>query len=322
MSRCMGCRKAAFVATHKRQRSSPRGATLYGFLSFCVTSVTEFQFERKQLCSNASDLLGRTISTALVGSILSSTRFYVWGFLCLREMRPKARAFLPGLQGLLVLTPPTSSALFAGLTVSRFEFQDTNGTRLKAFVNHSLDKGMPVILSVRGDDHWSVIAGRDSDAKYIWIDSADENLIGSWAWGKIDHWIDNDEYYGLSIKPRRDEQLRHSLVPYFVEVSEQLDDDDLREYWGFYLEDLVEVFDCPISEKDVVTAEEFFDSFGKMITDAVCQQYLYADEDSLEWEIGSYRTVAQSHRLTMSKARIPKAIALTTASLTCIAFTE
>lgn len=199
------------------------------------------------------------------------------------------------------------------------EFMSTSAVEMKEFVDRSLIKQMPVILSVQGDDHWSVLAGRDGDRAYFWIDSADEDLIGSWTWKKIEHWIDNDQYYGLAIKSRRGEQLRHSLVPHFAEIWHALEDDDLREFWGFYLEDLLEGFDCPLFSKGVLSAEEFFDSYGETIAEAVSQQYLYADEDALEWEIGNYRTVARSHRLTLRKSGIPRAIALITAALTCIA---
>jgi hypothetical protein len=196
-----------------------------------------------------------------------------------------------------------------------------DATKFRYELDGMLDKGYPCILSVEAGSHWAVIAGR-SGVKYYWIDSADEDVVGCWKWRDIVEWIDSDLGYLIAAKPMRKLQLRHSLVPSFSRIATLLEDHDLREYWGYYLQDLLECFDCPDGASDAITARGFFSCYGKQISAAVAHQYLYADEERVAWEMSNYRKVAVAHNLTISKAEIPWAIADLTAALAVIVCTE
>ena len=210
---------------------------------------------------------------------------------------------------------------YFGCDAVEYVFLD-DSDKLRKKLDWLLESGCPVILSVEGDDHWIVIAGKESENKYYWIDSADDDVIGYWSWKDIVDWIDNDEYYLMGVEPKNQSQLRHSLVRDWSKVYALLDDEDLCDYWGYYLEDLVEIFDSPIGAADALTAKEFFDQFSKMIHDASCYYYLYSDADKMKWELGNYRKVATLHNLTVSRDKIPQAIASLSAALTCIACVE
>ena len=192
--------------------------------------------------------------------------------------------------------------------------------RARRAVDGMLGRGIPVIVCVEACDHWGVLAGRQG-AKYIWIDSLDDDLIGAWTWEDIDDWFDVDEdepeYYLLGVKPKRTADLRHSLVPRFPEVRKLLDDADLCEYWGYYLEDLLEAFDSPAAD-GAVAATEFFDRHHKTLFAAVSHYYADADTAKLRWELGNYRKVAVAHGLAVSPSREVEAVARLSAALSVI----
>jgi len=192
--------------------------------------------------------------------------------------------------------------------------------RLREKLDGFLARGCPAILAVEDDEHWIVIAGKRSANEYYWIDSADEDLIGCWNWKDIVEWIGSETYYLIGVVPRNKGLREHSLVARFSQIVRLLDDEDLREYWGYYLEDLHEMFDCPVLYG--VPAREFFRQYGAMVYQASCYYYLHSDEKKMLWELENYRKVAIAHCLTVSTEEIPKAIAHLSAALTCIACVE
>ena len=69
------------------------------------------------------------------------------------------------------------------------------------FINKHLDAGRPIIICVQFFQHWAVLARRDN-SKYVWIDSADDKLIGSWKIQDILGWMRClFRYYAIAIKP-------------------------------------------------------------------------------------------------------------------------
>lgn len=78
-----------------------------------------------------------------------------------------------------------------------YEFTSTGRARRK--INELLAQNIPIILSVEEGLHWAVIAGR-RNRKYIWIDSADEKLVGMWSWSDIVDWIEDDEIYFIGVE--------------------------------------------------------------------------------------------------------------------------
>jgi hypothetical protein len=182
----------------------------------------------------------------------------------------------------------------------------------------------PVILSVRGGDHWVVLAGRRRE-QYVVIDSNDKALVRARDWEELADWMivgsDDGEYYFIGVRPRDERRLRHSIVPKFASVWGLLGDDGLRSHWGYYLEDLLEAFDCPPSPRGV-SARRFFDEHGELLFQVSCHYYQHAKPPKMRWELSNYRKVAVAHELTVSRERLPRAIASLSSALTCIACIE
>jgi ABC-type bacteriocin/lantibiotic exporter with double-glycine peptidase domain len=84
-----------------------------------------------------------------------------------------------------------------------------SSSRLDArrFINKHLANGSPIIISVRSEKHWAVIAKRMKD-KYMWIDSADLRLVGRWSLPAVLDWMEytnhgKSEYFALAITSRK-----------------------------------------------------------------------------------------------------------------------
>ncbi len=197
-------------------------------------------------------------------------------------------------------------------------FSDTGELRARKSIDDLLLKNIPVIVYSFSDDHWAVLAGKRGNS-YYWIDSADDELYGVWSWTDIADWIsDDDEYFFIGVEPKDKTQLSHSIVGKFPKVYDMFDDDDLAEYWGYYLEDLSELFDSPKDSKNSVSAKEFFDTYGGIILDSAGYYYIDTDEDYIEWELENYKKVAVSHNLSISNNKIVEAVSALSAALTVI----
>ena len=85
----------------------------------------------------------------------------------------------------------------------RHSILNTRNRRIaKQFLNSHLGSGHPIIISVEEEDHWAVLARMDG-AKYVWIDSTDDRLIGKWGIADVLDWMKcNTGYYAIAIKPR------------------------------------------------------------------------------------------------------------------------
>lgn len=196
---------------------------------------------------------------------------------------------------------------------------------MRAFIERSLRRGMPVIISTDYGGHWAVLAGKHSADELFWIDSGDDELYGAWKWRGIAEWMYDDheeEYYCIAVKPKNESQLFHSLVPRFEKVYELFDDVDLAEWWGYYLEDLNEIFDNPPEGTPALSSDDFFDAYGTEITDAALHYCLFAEREKTEWEMKNYRTVASMHALSISDERVPQALIKLTSALTALVCTE
>lgn len=190
------------------------------------------------------------------------------------------------------------------------------GRSRRAFTSHVnawLKRGVPLIITTNHDEHWAVIAGRKSRFDYFWIDSSEADVVGAWKWNDILEWIDNDVYYAIAPEPKDETQLLHSMVPQFAEYASMLAKDaSLRQYWGYYLDDL-RGGALPFSEG--MTPEAFFETYRKPILETIMNQYPAADGDTLAWELKNYETVACAHRLVPSLIELTSALTLIAAGI-------
>ena len=184
------------------------------------------------------------------------------------------------------------------------EYTGKSRRSFAAHINHCLRNGLPVIITAENDDHWAVIAGKKSRSHYYWIDSADPDVIGAWHWDDILEWIDNTVYYGIGVQPKNRDQLAHSLVTRFSEYAQLMKDATLRQYWGYYLDDL---YGGSLNGEN---PRQFFDKYRKPIIDTICIQYPAADRETITWELKNYETVAVAHNLVPSLIELTAALTL------------
>jgi len=203
------------------------------------------------------------------------------------------------------------------------EYKTMSENDFRKKLDSLLRLGVPAIVSFDGDDHWAVICGNRNKDEYYYIDSADSELISYYRWDDLVDDIDNDTYYLIGVKPNNANNLKHSLVHNFSEVEKVLNRGDaLYKWWGYYLEDLNEVFDCPDSTKNVITASEFFDIWGRKIFNTAKYFYHYFDDAQMKWELNNYRKVAEMHNLTLSKDKLNEALISFSAALTYLSIDE
>lgn len=84
----------------------------------------------------------------------------------------------------------------------RYSVLDTySRTAAHQFIDKHLNSGSPIIICVQYFQHWAVLAHRDN-GKYVWIDSSDDELVGSWEIGDVLRWMRClFRYYAIAIKP-------------------------------------------------------------------------------------------------------------------------
>jgi hypothetical protein len=148
-----------------------------------------------------------------------------------------------------------------------------------------------------------VLAGKESENIYYWIDSDDSDLYGYNSWSEIRDWMENEgQYYFIGIRPKDDEQLKHSLIKNFKDVYALFDDDELAYYWGVYLDDLTEIFDSPSNNTDVYSPQDYFSKYETKIVNSLCYYYMDVERSRVKWELSNYLKVAIAHKMSLSKS--------------------
>jgi len=184
---------------------------------------------------------------------------------------------------------------------ARPENLTTFGTRtLHSSINRALKSGSPVILGSNPNRHWLVLAGRDGNGGYVWMDSADDPLADVWDWEDIEEWIgaDEQEYEAIAIHQRR--KTNRSLVPHMADLYEALSTDVfLAGEWGLYLADLDTVFNYPRGQGRVLEAATFLDRNEEAIVQAVIRMEPGVEKRILREVFTNFRTIADYHSLTV-----------------------
>lgn len=186
-------------------------------------------------------------------------------------------------------------------------------TKAKRVFKFKIDKllisGCPVIVSVQNDNLWIVICGKRNKDEYYYIDSADSELISHFSWNQLVSEINSDIYYLIGVKPYYLSHLKHSLVHNFRYVEKILNrGDTLFQWWVYYLNDLIKIFELRSHGQSRILADEFFRKYRKLICNKISSKYPNFDREILRWEYNNYFTVAELHNLTLSKNRVEKAI--------------
>jgi hypothetical protein len=184
---------------------------------------------------------------------------------------------------------------------------------LRSDINRTLKCGSPVILGSDLNVHWLVLAGLDGDGGYVWIDSADDPLCGTWDWDGIVDWLGTDEetFEAIAIHPGKNDDPRRSMVAHIEGLHDLLgNDEELAGQWGDYLDDLDAVFNFKTTRGRRLDAETFFAENEE----AIVQPVLWMEEDSLDEAVvrdvyANYRTVANFHSVELPRCFESHAVA-------------
>lgn len=208
-------------------------------------------------------------------------------------------------------------------------------TESQKLLDNYLNEGSPVILfanwdkNEEDDGHWYVCAGK-SDNKYIIVDSApllaSKGVISLYTWVELSRRsiiFEEDsnyfQFYGFTVQPKD----KISAVPHLHKVLPQLfRDESLREWWGYYLEDLRYIFDKTGEESDVVSAKDFFTRYSSSFVDNASFWNPDIEKPRIQKETNNYALVAEAYNFAISKSRLDEALIRFTAALTTAAQVE
>ena len=93
-------------------------------------------------------------------------------------------------------------------------------------------------------------------------------------------------------------------------------DDSLREWWGYYLEDLRYIFDKTGNNGDVVTAKDFFTRYSRSFIENVSFWSLETEKQRFRAELKNYELVATAYDFALSKTKIDEALIRFSSALT------
>jgi hypothetical protein len=200
----------------------------------------------------------------------------------------------------------------------------------KKILDKHLRSGYPIILfvnysKVKGDNgHWLVCAGK-TKGKYIIIDSLplkqeNREIISLYTWGKVaDRCINFEsektyfQLYGFAVQSSK----RISAVKKFNKyLNKILKDNLLREWWGYYLNDLVEIFESGHKLKNKITSKNFFNKFSSTLLKNVLRWNEEIDSTRIKQELLNYQLIADTYNLVISRIRLEEALISFTVALT------
>lgn len=103
-----------------------------------------------------------------------------------------------------------------------------NWSKARTGIDRALRAGAPAILGSDPVVRWLLVGGKISSGEYIWLDSADHPLTGTWTLDELKESIgepNDGEFEALAAYPRRGADSSHSMVPHFESLHELLAED-------------------------------------------------------------------------------------------------
>ena len=200
-----------------------------------------------------------------------------------------------------------------------------NSEKAKKFINDNLIKGNPIIMSVNWDydvndgGHWAVCGGKSKN-NYIVIDSApvdaNTDIISLYTWAELEDrfvWFkdayDNDGYYEFNLIAVESKSTPSCVKQMGSIIEDLLDDGDLQEWWGYYLNDLLAVCDYDFKAKSKsILLGNFIAQHEKTIVEIINYWFGDIDIEDLEYELNNYLIVAKAYQLTISENKKEAAI--------------
>ena len=196
----------------------------------------------------------------------------------------------------------------------------------RKILDSNLKKGFPVILFANWDQeddgHWYVCAGRES-SKYIVIDSkpklASKRIISLYTWDEIERrsivYGEDESYFqllGFAVQPTDSV----SAVPRLNKCLKKLIRDEfLRDWWGYYINDLRKIFDTTGDAKKVITSKKFFSKYGKSFLKNTKNWNNEFSTTGIFHKLFNYQIVADAYNLAITKSNLEGALIGFTAAL-------
>ncbi|MDX9712560.1 MAG: hypothetical protein RBT56_08555 [Ignavibacteriaceae bacterium] len=208
-------------------------------------------------------------------------------------------------------------------------------TESQKLLDQYLDNESPVILyanwdkNEEDDGHWYVCAGKSGN-KYIIVDSSpllvSKGVISLYTWVELARrcivFEEDSSYfqlYGFAVQPKD----KISAVPHLHKVLPQLfRDEPLREWWGYYLEDLRYIFDNTVMEYDFIISKDFFTRYSRTFIENVSFWNPDIEKSRIQKELNNYSLVAEAYNFAISKSRLDEVLISFTAALTTAAQME
>lgn len=191
------------------------------------------------------------------------------------------------------------------------ELEDDFASRTRQVISELIQEGTPCVISVDDAEHWAVVVGRNG-SDFIWIDSADDELVGTCTWAELSAWMAMSpetaayRYYLIGVRPKEESWLAQSLVHNFAKVRGHLDSSDIRVNWGNRLALLNDhLYAAP---DEGMSAKTFFENHAPAILDAALLGAEH-EREAMALELSGLRTVAIAHRLRVAQNDVVAAAA-------------
>ena len=184
--------------------------------------------------------------------------------------------------------------------------------KAKTFLDRNVKLGYPIILSVNWDfdyedeGHWMVCGGKYKN-NYVIIDSApDEDIVELYSWRELKQrfvWFnsdrDNDGYYEfnlIAVRSKTSPSCTNRMKYTFPKIH---GDKNLQIWWGYYLNDLLEVTQNYYNSKNSIRLSIFLNKNRKNIVDTLKYWFRDIDQEELKNEFKNYLIVSEAYGLTI-----------------------
>ena len=191
-----------------------------------------------------------------------------------------------------------------------------------------LSERIPLILFVNWDKtptdqaHWFVCAGR-KEKKYLIVDSSplsnDKNIFSFYSWEELSRRfvfysadVKHFQLIGLAIKPSNGISAV-SKIPNLI--NKLNDDEEFRKSWGYYVNDLMKVFNSSKLSDDRLSSKEFFNEYSSKFINAANEMGDDYSLKNIKNELLNYRLISNTYSLSVNKTKLSQALITFTALL-------
>lgn len=207
-------------------------------------------------------------------------------------------------------------------------FKTLSEMEAQEFMEQKLKMNSPILLRVNysktlnDDGHWFVCGGIQKD-KYIIIDSepiaSNKGILSLYSWEDLyrrNTWYNDEGKYfqfnAVSVESNNEINLVSRLSKYLGILQKNL---TLQYWWGFYLADLVNIFEVKEKAKNPYSAEDFFDKYSVVIKENVSYWMDEFETASIIQELNNYKVVAVAYNMSFEREKLDRVLVGFTSAL-------